>query len=63
MTRTALARFLRNSANELHLPLVDGTELTREESELINVSMMKLSAAASSIEVGNQAAKQDGMDR
>ena len=63
MTRTALARFLRNSANELQLPLVDGTELTREESELINVAMMKLSAAASSIEVGNQAAKQDGMDR
>jgi hypothetical protein len=61
MTRTELARWLRTSANGLQLPLVDGTDLTREESELINVAMMKLSAAASSIEVGNQAAKQDGM--
>ena len=56
-----LPRWLRTSANGLQLPLVDGTDLTREESELINVAMMKLAAAASSIEVGNQAAKQDGM--
>lgn len=63
MTRAELARWLRNQANGLQLPLVDGTELTREEAEQINVAMMKLSAAASSIEVGNQAARQDGMDR
>ena len=61
MSRQELARFLRTSANGLQLPLVDGTELTREEKEQINVAMMKLSLAAASIEVGNQAAKQDGM--
>ena len=55
MTRNELARWLRNQANCLQLPLVDGTDLSRSESELINVAMMKLSAAASSIEVGNAA--------
>ncbi|MGI9500380.1 MAG: hypothetical protein ACR2P3_10090 [Geminicoccaceae bacterium] len=53
MTRRELAEFLRQHANTLHLPLVDGTILTRAESEMISVAMMKLSAAASSIEVSN----------
>jgi len=63
MTRTALARFLRDQAHALNEPLVDGTDLTQEEVQSINVAMEKLCVAAQSIEVGNQAARQDGMDR
>ena len=61
MSRAELARRLREQAHALHEPLLDGTDLTKEEVQTINVAMMKLSAAASSIEIGNQAAKQDGM--
>ena len=54
MTRIALARWLRNQANGLQEPLLDGTELTRSESELINSVMAKLADAANLIEVNNQ---------
>lgn len=53
MTRTELARWLRNQANGLQEPLLDGTELTRSERESLNKIMGKLSTAATSIEVSN----------
>ena len=55
MTRTELARWLRNQANGLQEPLLDGTELTRSERESLNRIMGKLSGAASSIEASNAA--------
>ena len=59
MSRLELARWLRDHAHALNEPLNDGTDLTKEEVQSINVAMEKICIAAQSIEVGNQAAKQD----
>ena len=62
MTRHELARWLRDQAQALHEPLLDGTDLTREEAQTIHVVMDKLRMAAESIEIGTAAGLKDGMD-
>ena len=55
MTRRDLAEYLRNQANGLHLPLEDGTELTKSERLHLRVLMQQTEALAKEIEASNTA--------
>ena len=57
MTRQELARWLRNQANGMQEPLLDGTDLTKSERVSLNMIMAKLSGAAYAIEASNAADK------
>ena len=54
MTRRELAEFLRQHANTLQLPLVDGTDLSRTEEHLINSAMAKLTDVANLVEMNRE---------